>query len=219
MGVPRAVLLQPAPDSEVETKQPFIEIKADTGFSTRANWGSDKPWILSGSVVVRLDGAEIPHEYDKAKGVISARPKEPLAAGKHVVVAGYRNHQGNYAHPVPLTFTVAPPVETLTLSRVPTGDALAAAPLAADAPATLTLVALDRDGDPVLDGTEFRLVSDAVSFSTNPLYTKNGMATTRIVAIAPAQPDEPVVIRVEGQFGSAPIALQKPYTTPFLWRK
>lgn len=232
MGVPRAVLLQPAPGGEVESKQPLIEVKADTGFSTRANWGSDKPWIFSDSVVLRVDGAVIPHEYDKAKGVISARPKEPLAAGKHVVVAGYRNHQGNYAHPVPLSFTVAPPLETLTLFMLPTGDTPATptltgdtpaspslTPTAADAPATLTLVALDKDGDPILDGTEFRLASDAVSFSTNPLYTKNGKALTRIVKIVPAKSDEPVVIRVEGKFGSASIALQKPFTTPFIWRK
>jgi len=213
MGIPRAQLLQPA-GGIAEDKQPFIEIKADTGYTSRTNWGNDQPWVLSDSVTLRLDGETIPFHYDKAHTLITTQLKEPLSAGDHVLVAGYRNHQGNYAHPVKMILTVDPPVAELTLTLLPEEG-----PDAADTPTTLTLKAFDKDGQPVRDGSEFRLVSGEVFFTTTTLHTQNGMASTHITKIEPDDPEKPVVIEVEGKFGSAALALSKPYIAPLVWRK
>jgi len=213
MGIPKATLTNPNPGSVIENKRPKIEMRANNGLSDRGNWGGDRPWIFSDSAVVTIDGKKVASSFDKTSGTITAVLQEPLAPGDHVVRGGFRSYAGNYSHPVKFTFTVDPPVEFLNVEFVPRPPE---AP--ADQPTTITLTALDADGDPVRDGTELRLTSDGATFSSDVVKTKGGRAAA-VIASVKVPGDKPLAIRVEGKFGSIPIILQKPHGAPFLWRE
>jgi len=160
-GIPKPELLAPEPGAHTPEKRPEIVFQARTGLEDRASWAADRPWILKESVRVTVDGRGIPAEFDEEKGTITARPPEPLKAGEHTVLAGYRNYNGNYAHPVPFTFVVDPPPETVVVTAEPP-----AIPPVPSAVARVRVKVFDQDREPVLDGT--RVVVGAPAGTCEP---------------------------------------------------
>jgi len=168
-GIPKAYLVEPVADSFVPTKTPTIKLKADTGFYNRKGWGADKPWIFTDSVTVKLDGEKIPVSFDSNTGITTAEVKEPLLAGEHIVISGFRNYNGNYAHPFEQKFIVDPPVDKIILTISP--DVI---PPDRNAQVRVMVEVLDKDGLPVLDGTDVAMTSLGGNFEEHTLKTKNG---------------------------------------------
>ncbi len=59
MGIPKTILVDPPPGGYVSTKQPVVQLKVKTGFSTRPYWAADQPWIFTDSLSVTLAGSQV----------------------------------------------------------------------------------------------------------------------------------------------------------------
>ena len=172
-GIPKAYLSNPENEGSVKSKTPVLELKANTGFSNRAYWGSDKPWIFSDSVSVKVDGQKVPASFNKATGIISVQVREPLSTGEHSVMGGFRNYNGNYSHPLEQRFIVDPPVSKIIISSSPEAVVMSST-------AEVIIEVSDEDGLPVLDGTMVYLGSSSGTFENFALETKGGKAYTNL---------------------------------------
>jgi len=194
-GIPKAYLTEPAADTPIPSKIPVIKLKADTGFYSRKGWAADKPWIFSDSVIVKLDGKKIPSSFDSTTGIITTEVKEPLLAGEHIVIGGFRNYNGNYSHPIEQKFIIDPPVDKLVLTVSP--DKI---PPDKNALARIMIEAIDKDGLPVLDGTVVEMLSTAGDFENPSLKTKNGKAIAYLSAPEKTEKVK-IVARSKEKFG------------------
>jgi len=176
-GLPRAILIHPAPGSSIVERNPLVKFRADTGYRNRKYWGSSKHWILSDSVMVKIDGEKIPADFDPKPGVISARVPESLSLGEHELEAGFRNHIGNYSHPKIYRFSVEKPVGKMTVSIYPESI-----PAGSGSMAMIRVRAWDEDGRPVPDGTVIELESSSGRFVEDSVKAENGEAVGYLFA-------------------------------------
>lgn len=176
-GIPSSELLEPAAGSHIPGKQPVIRIQARTGFLGRGSWASERPWILTDSVSVQLDGNRIPHEFDSGTGIIVARVGKPLSVGEHRVLVGFRNYNGNYSRPDNLTFVVDPPAEKVLLTLTP--ETL---PPEGEGVCRVRVQVLDGDGEPVLDGTPVAIGASEGKGDALETATKGGEAYAYLTA-------------------------------------
>ncbi len=105
MGIPKARLLQPAPDAVTTNALPLLILQPDTGLTDRPFWGSDRAWLFSESVAVTLDGVPLTAAFDNETSMILAQVEKPLEPGEHVVMGRFRNYNGNHSHPLKQVFT------------------------------------------------------------------------------------------------------------------
>ncbi len=201
-GIPKAVLVSPPVGEAVATKTPTLELKTLTGFGDRPYWAADRAWVFSDSIRVSVDGKPVPASFDKERGVITAKVKEPLSTGKHVVMGGFRNYNGNYAHPIEQEFIVDPPVHKIVLSAtsepIPSSDRVQVG---------IRAEVLDRDGEKVLDGTVVHFAASQGALRDIEATTREGIAVTLLEL--PAQAKSARVFAVsEGRFGGIQVGLK-----------
>jgi N-acetylmuramoyl-L-alanine amidase len=190
-GFPKADLVSPEAGATLEESPDKIVLKADTGFTKRRNWGSDKPWIFTDSVCVRIDGEKYPARFDKKTKKITAVLKNPLDAGPHEVVGGFRNYNGNYSMPLKYKFTIEPPLGEMMLSIYPQDIVREI-----DTFAMISVKIKDKKGQPVRDGRIVTFSSQDAKFESNEILTENGKATAYIFI-----PDEKKEVLVKVRCG------------------
>lgn len=90
-GLPRARLLEPADGVVPPDGEPVIVFALDDGLRSRGSWGSDRQMILSDTLVVRIDGEEVPFTFaNEAYRLTVALPPD-LAPGEHAVEVQFHN--------------------------------------------------------------------------------------------------------------------------------
>ncbi len=212
-GIPKAYLIKPGPTSFIPEKKPVIKLEVNTGFKGRKGWAAEKPYVFSDSVVTILDNKKIPSSFDSKTGIITAEVQEPLLAGEHIVIGGFRNYNGNYSHPLKHSFIVDPPVEKLILTAAP--DII---PPDKNAQTQITLEVLDSDDMPVLDGTIVEVASTGGTFENYTLKTENGKTVAYL--FAPEQPGQlTITASSEGKFGNCNAQIQDVPDKAFIYGK
>ena len=145
-GLPKGVLLRPAPESSVETKNPRIQIRVADGLHERGAWMLKRQQVFSDSIRVKLDGIAVPHQYLRAEDLIVITPPKPLSNGVHFVETDLVNYYGNHSLPGEQWFKVAPPAAKLKLrawtkTLPPDGASYVG----------ITVTALDKEAIPIAD--------------------------------------------------------------------
>jgi N-acetylmuramoyl-L-alanine amidase len=195
-GIPKPELVSPEPGSRTPEKRPEIKLRTRTGLEERGSWADDRSWIMEDSIRVTIDGRKTRAEFDETEGIVKVRPREPLAAGEHTVLAGYRNYNGNFAHPVPFTFVVDPPPAGLDIATEP--PALPPDPRAL---ARVRVRVRDEDGEPVLDGTRVAIGASAGACEPRRGTTRDGEFLSYYTP--PEQPIQARLIAVSGGYFGA----------------
>ncbi|MGE0481600.1 MAG: N-acetylmuramoyl-L-alanine amidase [Phycisphaerae bacterium] len=118
-GLPRATLVEPA-DGRVSLGGPrWLTFVLDDGLRSRKAWGHERPMIFADSIVVRLDGERLPHEFTSADYRVSAPLPPTLASGEHRVEIQFQNMNKNSVLSPGFTITVpaASTPESVTCAR------------------------------------------------------------------------------------------------------
>ena len=145
-GLPKGILLTPAPESSVETKTPRIQIRVADGLHERGAWMLKRQQVFSDSIRVKLDGTVVPHQYLRTEDLIVVTPPKPLSNGVHLVETDLVNYYGNHSLPSEQWFKVVPPAAKLKLrawtkTLPPDGASYV----------SITATALDKNGLPIAD--------------------------------------------------------------------
>lgn len=94
-GLPRATLVEPA-DGRVSLGGPrWLTFVLDDGLRARKAWGHERPMILADSVVVRLNGERLPHEFTNDGYRVTAPLPPTLSPGAHRVEIQFQNMNKN----------------------------------------------------------------------------------------------------------------------------
>jgi hypothetical protein len=92
---PGALILSPAPGERIPADQVLVAVSLPRAADSLA-------------VSVRVGSRDVTAEAERSGGVVTWRPREPLAPGPHRVVVSARGTDGAALPPVEWTFTVAP---------------------------------------------------------------------------------------------------------------
>ena len=109
-GLPRARLVSPADGTlaiGADVATPTLEFALDDGLRGRKAWGHEKQMILSDSIVVRVDGQVVPHQFTN-EGYRLTIPLATLSAGAdHTVEVRFQNMYKNHNLDGPFKIRVA----------------------------------------------------------------------------------------------------------------
>ncbi len=83
-GLPRVRLTEPG-DGVFKPGRPLV-VQLDDGLSGRGGFGASAPKILKRSLVLQLDGSQVPFEVDWAKGVLTVRPPRSVREARELYV-------------------------------------------------------------------------------------------------------------------------------------
>lgn len=100
---PGALILSPDPGERISADQVLVAVTLPEG---------------ADSAVVRVGSRDVTAQAERSGGVVTWRPREPLAAGPHRVVVTARGADGAALPPVEWTFTVAPAPRLATTGPV-----------------------------------------------------------------------------------------------------
>lgn len=168
-GFPKGILLNPPPESSIETKSPRIEIRVADGLHERGAWMLKRQQIFSDSIRVKLDGVIVSHQYLRAKDLIVITPPKPLSNGVHFVETNLVNYYGNHSPPNNEWFKVAPPAAKLKLQAwtktlPPDGASYIG----------ITATALDKEGLPIADNEPIHAQTSLGRLAETNRASKNG---------------------------------------------
>ena len=170
-GLPKGVLLTPAPGSSVEAKIPRIEIRVADGLHERGAWMLKRQQVFSDSIHVKIDGVVVPHQYLRTEDLIVVTPPNPLSNGVHFVETDLVNYYSNHSLPGEQWFRVTPPAAKLKL-RAWT-DVL---PPDGESYVGITVTTLDKDGLPIVDGEMIQAQTSIGRLAETEAPSKNGEA-------------------------------------------
>jgi N-acetylmuramoyl-L-alanine amidase len=154
-GIPKLEIIG---ETSFEIYKPTIKIKA-----------TDKNGINSNSIFLKLDNDTIKTEFDKSTGIISFTPASDLTNGKHLLDVIVENKNGNHSFPFKKNINIAPPTATLKMEIYPKQI-----PPDRDAISLIQVLALDKKGNPVADGTriKFSITSGSIDYSASTINGK-----------------------------------------------
>lgn len=93
-GLPRATLVSPAANSAGATVDQLV-FQLDDGLRGRKSWGHDRSMILADSIVIRLEGTRLDHEFDAKTYRLVAKLPRPLNPGEHRISIQFMNMNKN----------------------------------------------------------------------------------------------------------------------------
>jgi N-acetylmuramoyl-L-alanine amidase len=170
-GFPKGILLNPSPESSIETKRPRIEIRVADGLHERGAWMIKRQQIFSDSIRVKLDGVVVPHQYFRAEDLIVITPPKSLSNGVHFVETNLVNYYGNHNLPSNQWFQVAPPAAKLKLrawtqTLPPDGASYVG----------ITVTALDKEDLPIADDEPIYARTSIGRLAETERFSKDGEA-------------------------------------------
>ena len=176
-GFPKSVLIEPSPESAVETKTPRIQIRVMDGLHERGAWMLERQQVFSNSIRVKLDGVVVPHQYLRDEDVVVVVPKEPLSNGTHTVETSLVNYYGNHNLPDTQSFKVAPPAARIKLKAWAKTIPPHRSDKAEQASYVgITVTALDEDGLPIADDEPIHAQTSLGTLAHTTQLSKNGQA-------------------------------------------
>lgn len=146
-GFPKGVLVEPQPETIVQTRTPRLQIRVMDGLHQRGAWMLKRQQVFTNSIQVKVDGVKMPHHYDRETDMITVAIEKPLANGVHLVQTELVNYYGNHSLPASQWFKVAPPATELHLSAWT--DTL---PADGKSYVGISVNAQDAEGTPIADG-------------------------------------------------------------------
>jgi N-acetylmuramoyl-L-alanine amidase len=172
-----------------QTGMPELELRSDSVLTDPTTpliigVSSQRP-IDSTSVHATLDGQIVHSTYDAAARAITVQPGRALPGGFHTLAAWIRNENGNASWHFKERIAVDLPATDISFLLFPP-DLPAGYPGTARAICT----AVDRNGDPVIDGTTIQLSSRQMNLDTI-LTTEEGAAHVDIQFAG--QPDSIII--------------------------
>ncbi|CAI8035722.1 Putative N-acetylmuramoyl-L-alanine amidase YrvJ [Geodia barretti] len=170
-GLPKGILLTPAPESSVETKTPRIQIRVADGLHERGAWMLKRQQVFSDSIRVKLDGTVVPHQYLRTEDLIVVTLPKPLSNGVHLVETDLVNYYGNHSLPNKQWFKVVPPAAKLKLrawtkTLPPDGASYVG----------ITATALDKNGLPIADDEPIHAQTSLGRLAETESTSQNGEA-------------------------------------------
>ena len=176
-GFPKSVLIEPSPESAIETKTPRIQIRVMDGLHERGAWMLERQQVFSNSIRVELDGVVVPHQYLRDEDVVVVVPKEPLSNGTHTVETSLVNYYGNHNLPDTQSFKVAPPAARIKLKAWAKTIPPHRSDKAEQASYVgITVTALDEDGLPIADDEPIHAQTSLGTLAHTTQLSKNGQA-------------------------------------------
>ena len=146
-GFPKGILVEPQPETIIQTRTPRLQIRVMDGLHQRGAWMLKRQQVFTKSIQVKVDGVKVPHHYDRETDMITVAIEKPLANGVHLVQTELVNYYGNHSLPASQWFKVAPAATELHLSAWT--DTL---PADGKSYVGISVNARDAEGTPIADG-------------------------------------------------------------------
>ena len=190
-GFPKGVLVEPQPETIIQTRTPRLQIRVMDGLHQRGAWMLKRQQVFTNSIQVKLDGVRVPHRYDPDTDLITVAIEKPLANGVHFVQTELVNYYGNHSLPASQWFKVAPPATTLHLSAWT--DTL---PADGKSYVGISVNGHDAEGTPIADGELIYARTSNGTLTATHQLSKDGSADFYLYA-----PDSPGTATVEASYG------------------
>ena len=190
-GFPKGVLVEPQPETIIQTRTPRLQIRVMDGLHQRGAWMLKRQQVFTNSIQVKVDGVRVLHHYDPDTDLITVAIEKPLASGVHFVQTELVNYYGNHSLPSSQWFKVAPPATTLYLSAWT--DTL---PADGKSYVGISVNGHDAEGTPIADGERIYAQTSNGTLTATHQLSKDGSADFYLYA-----PDSPGTATVEVSYG------------------
>ena len=190
-GFPKGVLVEPQPETIIQTRTPRLQIRVMDGLHQRGAWMLKRQQVFTNSIQVKVDGVRVPHHYDPDTDLITVAIEKPLANGVHFVQTELVNYYGNHSLPSSQRFKVAPPATQLHLSAWT--DTL---PADGKSYVGISVNAHDAEGTPIADGESIYAETSNGTLAKTHQPSKHGTSHFYLYA-----PNAPGTATVEATYG------------------
>ena len=190
-GFPKGVLVEPQPETIIQTRTPRLQIRVMDGLHQRGAWMLKRQQVFTNSIHVKVDGVRVPHHYDPDTDMITVAIEKPLASGVHFVQTELVNYYGNHSLPASQRFKVAPPATQLHLSAWT--DTL---PADGKSYVGISVNARDAEGTPIADGEPIYAQTSNGTLTETHQPSKHGTSHFYLYA-----PNAPGTATVEATYG------------------
>ena len=190
-GFPKGVLVEPQPETIIQTRTPRLQIRVMDGLHQRGAWMLKRQQVFTNSIQVKVDGVRVPHHYDPDTDIITVAIEKPLANGVHFVQTELVNYYGNHSLPASQRFKVAPPATQLHLSAWT--DTL---PADGKSYVGISVNARDAEGTPIADGESIYAQTSNGTLTETHQPSKHGTSHFYLYA-----PNAPGTATVEAFYG------------------
>ena len=196
-GFPKGVLVEPQPETIIQTRTPRLQIRVMDGLHQRGAWMLKRQQVFTDSIHVKVDGVRVPHHYDPDTDLITVAIEKPLTNGVHFVQTELVNYYGNHSLPSSQRFKVAPPATALHLSAWT--DTL---PADGKSYVGISVNARDAEGTPIADGESIYAQTSNGTLTETHQPSKHGTSHFYLYA-----PNAPGTATVEAFYGEKREAL------------
>jgi len=190
-GFPKGVLVEPQPETIIQTRTPRLQIRVMDGLHQRGAWMLKRQQVFTNSIQVKVDGVRVPHHYNPDTDLITVAIEKPLANGVHFVQTELVNYYGNHSLPSSQRFKVAPPATQLHLSAWT--DTL---PADGKSYVGISVNARDAEGTPIADGESIYAQTSNGTLTETRKPSKHGTSHFYLYA-----PNTPGTATVEATYG------------------
>lgn len=201
-GFPKGVLVEPQPETVIQTRTPRLQIRVMDGLHQRGAWMLKRQQVFTDSIRVKVDGITVPYRYDRNTDMITVVIEEPLANGVHFVQTELVNYYGNHSLPSQQWFKVAPAAVELRLNAWT--DTL---PADGKSYVGISVTALDADGTPIADGEPIYMQTSNGTLAETLQLSKRGSSNFYLYA-----PNTPGTATVEAAYGEKRASLTIHFT-------
>ena len=201
-GFPKGVLVEPQPETVIQTRTPRLQIRIMDGLHQRGAWMLKRQQVFTDSIRVKVDGITVPYHYDRDTDMITVAIENPLANGVHSVETELVNYYGNHSLPSQQWFKVAPAAVELRLNAWT--DTL---PADSKSYVGISVTALDADGTPIADGEPIYMQTSNGTLAETRQLSKRGSANFYLYA-----PNTPGTATAEAAYGEKRASLTINFT-------
>ena len=201
-GFPKGVLVEPQPETVVQTRTPRLQIRVMDGLHQRGAWMLKRQQVFTNSIQVKVDDVSVPYRYDRDTDMITVAIEKPLANGVHFVQTELVNYYGNHSLSSRQWFKVAPAAVGLRLNAWT--DVL---PADGKSYVGISVTALDAEGTPIADGEPIYMQTSNGTLAETRQLSKRGSSNFYLYA-----PNTPGTATLEASYGEKRASLTINFT-------
>ena len=201
-GFPKGVLVEPQPETVIQTRTPRLQIRVMDGLHQRGAWMLKRQQVFTDSIRVKVNNVSVPYHYDRDTDMITIAIEKPLANGVHFIQTELVNYYGNHSLPSQQWFKVAPAAVELRLNAWT--DTL---PADGKSYVGISVTALDAEGTPITDGEPIYMQTSNGTLAKTRQLSKRGASNFYLYA-----PNTPGTATVEASYGEKRASLTINFT-------
>ena len=201
-GFPKGILVEPQPETVIQTRTPRLQIQVMDGLHQRGAWMLKRQQVFTDSIRVKVDGIRVPYHYDRDTDMITVTIEKPLVNGVHFVQTDLVNYYGNHSLPSQQWFKVAPAAVELRLNAWT--DTL---PADGKSYVGISVTAFDVDGTPIADGEPIYMQTSNGTLAETRQVSKRGSSNFYLYA-----PNTPGMATAEASYGEKRASLTINFT-------